>query len=87
MPAFRHHPHPLFALCLPQHGLSVTPAAITGSFARRRAVLSALFIQRYACQNLIFGCQSSVKPCQFSNINKNIKVFNFIVLVLKKEKI
>jgi hypothetical protein len=66
MPAFFHHSYSFFTLCLPQHGVSVTPAAIFGSFARGRPVLPTLFGQRNVRQILIFGCQSSVKPLSIS---------------------
>jgi hypothetical protein len=75
MPAFCDHPHPLFSLCLPQHGFSVALDSFSRSAARRRPFLPTLFAQSTASKSLIFGCQSSVKPCQFFNIDKNIKVF------------
>jgi hypothetical protein len=78
MPAFFDHPYSFFALCLPQHGVSVTPAAFPGSFARGWAVLPSFFAQRNARQILMFGCQSSVKPLSISSIFKNTKVFFLI---------
>jgi hypothetical protein len=78
MPAFCDHPPSNFTLCLPQHGVSVTPAASIGSFARGWAVLPALFGQRNVRQSLIFGCQSFVNHLSISQYRKKIKVFILI---------